>query len=152
MSTSSAHLERVDASPDRMALALRWAHYLGEEFGTSGALNALRYYERLGWITPDVVDRMTDYVRGLSLGETHTKKYDDPVTLDPPLASLSGTAFGAHARSLRFISELAGENIGERVVLARLADRRVERRVERATGDDAASKPAQFSFDAPDGG
>lgn len=122
---------QMDASSDRMATALRWAHYLGEEFGTSGALNALRYYERLGWISPDVVDRMTDYVCGLSLGETHTKKYDDPVTLDPPLASLSGTAFGAHARSLQFISEIAGEDIGEQVVLARLADRRVERTTTR---------------------
>jgi archaellum component FlaD/FlaE len=135
MSTSSTHLQRLDTSPDRMAAALRWAHYLGEEFGTSGALNALRYYERLGWIGPGVVDRMTDYVRGLSLGETHTKKYDDPVTLEPPLANLSGTAFGAHARSLQFISEIADEDIGEQVVLARLADRRVDRTAEDDGGD-----------------
>ena len=135
MSTSSIHLERLDTSPEGMAAALRWAHYLGEEFGSSGALNALRYYERLGWIGESVVDRMTDYVCGLSLGETHTKKYDDPVTLDPPLASLSGTAFGAHARSLQFVSEIADEDIGEEVVLARLADRRVERASDGDGGD-----------------
>ncbi|MEF8843485.1 MAG: FlaD/FlaE family flagellar protein [Haloarculaceae archaeon] len=148
MSTSSPHLERMDDSSDRMAVALRWAHYLGEEFGTSGALNALRYYERLGWIGSRVVDRMTDYVRGLSLAETHTKKYDDPVTLEPPLASLSGTAFGAHARSLQFISEIAGEDIGEQVVLARLADRRVER----AGGEDgdAPGRSAPFRIGAAD--
>jgi len=127
MSTSSPHLDRLDASPDRMATALQWARYLGETFGTSGALNALRYYERLGWISPHVLDRMTDYVRGLSLNETHTKKYDEPVTLEPPLDSLSGTAFGAHARSLRFVAEIAGEDIGEQMVLASLAERRVER-------------------------
>lgn len=147
MSTSSIHLERLDTSPEGMAAALRWAHYLGEEFGSSGALNALRYYERLGWIGESVVDRMTDYVCGLSLGETHTKKYDEPVTLDPPLASLSGTAFGAHARSLKFVSEIADEDIGEEVVLARLADRRVERASDGHGGD----RSFPFRVDMPGG-
>jgi archaellum component FlaD/FlaE len=146
MSTSSPHLERLDASPDRMATALRWARYLGETFGTSGALNALRYYERLGWISPHVRDRMTAYVRGLSLDETHTKKYDEPVTLEPPLDSLSGTAFGAHARSLRFVTEIAGEDIGEQVVLARLADRRVDRGADGGTDRSTTAR-----IDAADG-
>jgi hypothetical protein len=88
---------------------------------------------------------MTAYVRGLSLDETHTKKYDDPVTLEPPLDSLSGTAFGAHARSLQFVADIAGQDIGEEVVLAHLAERRVEQAAE-ANGREATT-PAVEGFD-----
>jgi archaellum component FlaD/FlaE len=124
--TSKPYVEAINHSPETTQTALDWAKYLGETFGTSGALSSLRYYERMGWITPAVRRRVTDYLKGLSLGEINNKKYNDPEVLSDPLDSLSGTPFSAHARSLAFVAELAGHDLGERLVLIELARRRVE--------------------------
>jgi archaellum component FlaD/FlaE len=126
VTTTKPYVETIDHSTDATEAALQWARYLGETFGTSGALGSLLYYERMGWITPGVRRRMTGYLKGLSLGEMNTKKYDDPEVLSEPLEALSGTPFSAHARSLAFVAELAGHDLGERLVLVELARRRVD--------------------------
>ena len=124
------YLESLEQAPGRTDATIQWARYLGETFGTTGALNCLRYYEDLEWISPLVRKQMVSYLRGLSLGEVHNKRYDEPASLEYPLESLSGTLFGAHAQSLEFIAEIGGDDLEEHVMIARMAERRVERRIE----------------------
>jgi archaellum component FlaD/FlaE len=145
MVTQKPYLRSVEGHPEQMSTALSWARYLGTTFGTSGALTALEYYERLDWITSEVTTAMVRYIRGLSLDETHNKKYDDPATLDPPLEALNGTAFAAHAQSLLFISDIAGDDLTEAVTLANLAARRVQ-----TDGGTSAASDSVFEFGVVD--
>jgi archaellum component FlaD/FlaE len=128
MSTTTTTRPYLDGpiGPEQMETALRWARYLGTTFGASGALCSLRYYERIGWIAPAARRSVERQLRGLSIEEIHSKKYDDPGHLDGPLASLSGTPFGAHARSLEFIATIAGDDLEVEVMRAKLAKRRAE--------------------------
>lgn len=112
--------------PERVETALRWVRYLGTTFGASGALCALNYYERIGWIAPAARRSIERQLRGLSIDEIHSKKYDDPGHIEGPLAPLSGTPFGAHARSLEFVADLAGDDVEVEVMRAKLAKRRAE--------------------------
>ncbi|WP_439028350.1 FlaD/FlaE family flagellar protein [Haloarchaeobius sp. DT45] len=144
--TEKPYLRSMPSTPSAMEATMEWARYLGETFGTSGALNCLRYYEHLGWISATVRDAMVTYIRGLSLAEIHNKKYDEPATLEYPLETLSGTPFGTHARSLKYIAKMAEDDLEEHLMLARLAERRVEkdlddqeparREIIKAIGDD----------------
>lgn len=142
MSDGMPYLETVERSVDRTDVTVQWARFLGETFGTAGALNCLRYYEDIGWISPLVRDQLTAYLRGLSLDEIHTKRFDEPAALDHPLESLSGTLFSAHARSLEYIATISGDDIEEHVMIAQMAKRRAERhtdgsdRLERTNGAD----------------
>ncbi|MFC6719379.1 FlaD/FlaE family flagellar protein [Natrialbaceae archaeon GCM10025810] len=131
MSPTKPYLESLDRSAGRIDVTVEWARFLGETFGATGALNCLRYYEDLGWISPRVRTQMVSYLRGLSLGEIHNKRYDEPTTLE----SLSGTLFSAHARSLAYIARICDDDLEEHVMIARMADRRVDRRTEAAAGD-----------------
>jgi archaellum component FlaD/FlaE len=124
------YLEQLPAAADETTLSLRWSHYLGDTFGASGALAALRYYEQVGWISRQVRSRMADHLQGLSMEEIHTKKYEEPVTLDAPLDGLNGSPFAAHAKSLAYIAALAGDDLSEALLFSQLADRRI------APGDD----------------
>lgn len=116
----------LDATPstDWEETALRWMHFLGDTFGASGALSALRYYEELGWISAEVRGVLIDHLRTLSLEEIHTKKYGDPVTVGPPLSSLDGSPFGAHAQSLKYVAAIADDDLEEALLLTRIADHR----------------------------
>ncbi|WP_159898749.1 FlaD/FlaE family flagellar protein [Salinirussus salinus] len=109
---------------DRAETLIQWAKYLGTTFGTSGALCALRYYERLGWLTPAARVEVEQQLQGLSIEEIHSKKYDEPGHLTGPLASLSGTPFGAHAKSLEFIANLAGADLEGDILRTELAKNR----------------------------
>jgi archaellum component FlaD/FlaE len=111
---------------DQTETLIQWATYLGTTFGTAGALCALRYYERLSWISPAVRRAVEQQLRGLSLEEIHSKKYDEPGLLSGPLASLSGTPFGAHAKSLEFVSVLAGDDLEGDMLRAKLAKHQVD--------------------------
>lgn len=122
--TTRPYLTNLKGSSTPVPVVIEWARYLGTTFGSSGALNSLQYYEQLGWISSDVRKRMRTYVQGLSLDEIHTKKYEDFEPVEPPLAELSGTALGAHAESLRYIARIAGDDIGEAVMVTRLAESR----------------------------
>jgi len=103
------YLPSLGAAPEQVPEALEWARYLARTFGTSGALDALRYYESLGWISDGVRAELTRYLAGLSMDELHNKKYDEPGTPGGALSSLDGTPFGAHAESLRYVARLAGD-------------------------------------------
>lgn len=127
MPVSKPYLERMDHSPDGVHATLQWVAYLGETFGATAALNCLQYYERIGWINRDVRRTMTTYLQGLSLAELHNKTYDDPVSLEGALESLSASPFSAHAQSLQYIADIANDDLEEHVLVAELADRRIER-------------------------
>ncbi|WP_435334689.1 FlaD/FlaE family flagellar protein [Haloarchaeobius sp. TZWWS8] len=126
LTTDKPYLASVSRSPAGMAATMQWARYLGETFGINGALNSLRYYEDLGWISDDVRREMIAYIRGLSIAETHHKKYDEPETLDYPLESMSGTPFSTHAQSLEYVSRIAEADLEEHLMLARLAEQQVD--------------------------
>ena len=105
---------------------LQWIKYLGTTFGTAGSLCALRYYEELSWISPAARREVERHLQGLSLEETHSKKYDEPGHLTGPLAPLSGTPFGAHAKSLEFIATLADDDLQGAMLRAKLAKHQVD--------------------------
>lgn len=133
----------IDVS--RTETIIQWAKYLGTTFGTSGALSALRYYERLGWISPAARQAVERQLQGLSLDEIHSKKYAEPAHLTGPLESLSETPFGAHAQSLEFISTLAGDDLEGDMLRARLAKHKVD--VEPFGSDTVADSPAMAQSD-----
>ncbi|MDF9744663.1 MULTISPECIES: FlaD/FlaE family flagellar protein [Natrinema] len=142
MSDSKPYLETLERSAGRTDATIQWARFLGETFGTTGALNCLRYYEDLGWISSLVREQMVSYLRGLSMGEIHNKRYDEPTTLEYPLESLSGTLFSAHAQSLEYIATIRGDDLEEHVMIARMAERRVERRID--DDEDEADEPNEM--------
>jgi archaellum component FlaD/FlaE len=123
-SSGSRPYLREPVAHDHAGELVQWAKYLGTTFGTGGALGALRYYERLGWITPAVRTAVEQHLQGLSLDEIHSKKYDEPGELSGPLQSLSGTAFGAHAKSLEFIATLADDDLEADLLRTQLAKHR----------------------------
>ena len=147
MTDTTPHLARLDRAGGDEDATIEWARFLGETFGTTGALNCLRYYEHMGWITPGVREGMTTYLRGLSLGEIHNKRFDEPTTLDYPLESLSGTLFGAHAKSLQYIARINDDDLEEHVMIARMAERRVDRRLGDDAGTDASGELANLIQD-----
>lgn len=140
MSVEKPYLESLEGSAGRTDATIKWARFLGETFGTTGALNCLRYYEDLGWISPLVREQMTSYLRGLSLGEIHNRRYDEPTTLEYPLESLSGTLFSAHAQSLEYIARIRDDDLEEHVMIGRMAERRVEREIDEEEESDQASE------------
>jgi len=127
---------------ERSSTLVRWAEYLGTTFGTGGALCALRYYERLGWVDGAARSSVEDQIRGLSLEEIHSKKYDEPGHLDGPLDGLSGTPFGAHAKSLAFIAELADDDLEGAMLHADVAKHEAGVEI-----DDDADTPAPSAGD-----
>lgn len=122
---------------------LQWIKYLGTTFGTAGALCSLRYYEQLSWISADARREVEQHLQGLSLEETHSKKYDEPGHPTGPLSSLAGTPFGAHAKSLAFISTLADDDLQGAMLRARLAKHQVDGELTgTAEGSDDPTPPA----------
>lgn len=111
---------------NQTSIFIEWARYLGTTFGASGALCALRYYERLDWISPTVREHLEHHLQGLSLAEVHSKKYDTPIRLEGPLATLSGTSFAAHAQSLAFIARLASDDLQAHAHRVQQAKHRVD--------------------------
>lgn len=118
------YLRQVGNDPRQATAALELVEYLGATFGASGAVDALYYYERLGWVDAEARRQLTSYLRGLSVEELHHKKYDDPATLEEPLDSLCSTPFAVHAKSLRFIARIAGDDLEERLALVAVAESR----------------------------
>lgn len=104
------YLETIDIESDMNTL-IDWTMYLGSNFGAAGALAALRYYERIGWISSTARQTIQTQLAGMSAEELHSKKYDEPGIMSGPLSPLSGTSFGAHAKSLEFIATLSGSDL-----------------------------------------
>lgn len=158
MSPQKPYLDSLDPDAAGVKVVIDWMKYLGETFGTAGALDSLRYYERLGWISPEARDQLVGYLRGLSLDELHNKKYDEPGTLDGPLSSLSGGPFGAHARSLEYVAAIAGDDLEAEALRSSMAEQRVKpeggrrppTRPAEAAADGGTSESDGFTFSPSD--
>lgn len=117
------YLSCIGNKPDETAATIEFVRYLGRSFGASGALNSLRYYRDLGWISEDAFEDLKDHVQGLSveeLGDNTT--VEDPADID----EVAETSFGVHAESLRYISEIAGDDFEAESVNVDVAETRVE--------------------------
>lgn len=129
MADSTPYLETLDGSTDRTDATIRWMRFLTDRFGTTGALNCLRYYEDVGWIGPQVRERLVSYVRGMAR-ETESGQADASTALEAPVESLDGTVFDAHARSLAYIARIDGENLADEALIGRMANQRTDRRFD----------------------
>ena len=69
-----------------------WLEYLVGMAGFKGALEALRYYRTIGWVTDDIEDALADYLRS----------FDDPNINEP-----SGLRRSDHQLSLVYVAKLA---------------------------------------------
>lgn len=116
MSTQKPYLESLNTRPAQVEDILEWMQYLGETFGTAGALNALEYYDRLGWISPQAHADLVNYLRGLAIDELHNRKYDEPETLSGVFSSFSGGPFSAHVRSLEYVATIAGDELEDELL------------------------------------
>lgn len=132
MTETTPHLETLDRSTDRTDATIEWVRYLTDRFGTTGALNCLRYYEELGWIGPRAREQLVSYVRGVSRDGDGALAADD---LASPIDSLEGSAFAAHARSLAYVARINGESLADDVLVGRMADQRIDRRFDARSDD-----------------
>lgn len=93
--TDSLEKPYLDALPDAYAaevVIFDWLEYLVGIGGFKGALEALRYYRTIGWLTNDIEDILGDYLRS----------FDDPKRNDP-----SGLGRADHQLSLVYVAKLA---------------------------------------------
>lgn len=104
------YLSSLSGDAAERVTIMKWARYLGATFGTTGALRALQYYRDVNWISDSVKRTMTEYVRGLPI-EVLDRQADTGPSLTDALASLEGTHFEEHAKSLEFIAAIADNNI-----------------------------------------
>ncbi|SFL11101.1 flagella protein [Halogranum rubrum] len=103
------YLETVHSSPRCTLAALEWARYLGAAFGARGALEALRYYHDLGWISESVWASMVQHLEGLSLSELQPQ--GTASDSNSSFASLAESPFSPHLGSLWHIARVAGDDI-----------------------------------------
>ena len=127
MTDTTPYLETLDRPADRTDVTIEWVRYLTDRFGTTGALNCLRYYEQLGWIGPRAREQLVAYVRGISGDDAGARPVDD---LASPIDSLEGSAFAAHARSLAYVARIDGESLADDVLVGRMADQRIDRQFD----------------------
>lgn len=132
MTDTAPYLETLDRSTDRTDVTIEWVRYLTDRFGTTGALNCLRYYEELGWIGPRAREQLVSYVRGVSGDGDRTPPTDD---LASPIDSLEGSVFAAHARSLAYVARINGESLADDVLVGRMADQRIDRQFDGRSED-----------------
>ena len=104
------YLSSLSGDAAERVTIMKWARYLGATFGTTGALRALQYYRDVDWISDSVKRTMTEYVRGLPIEDLDREEDTDP-SLTDALASLEGTHFEEHAKSLEFIAAIGDNNI-----------------------------------------
>ncbi|WP_293033120.1 FlaD/FlaE family flagellar protein [Natronococcus sp.] len=132
MTETTPYLETLDRPTDRTDVTIEWVRYLTDRFGTTGALNCLRYYEELGWIGPRAREQLVAYVRGISRDDDTAHRADD---LASPIDSLEGSAFAAHARSLAYVARINGESLADDVLVGRMADQRIDRQFDARSAD-----------------
>lgn len=119
--SASPYLSSLDGDATQSVTVMEWARYLADAFGSEGAVDALRYYEDVNWISEDVRRTMVDYVRGLSLDELATDG-DPDVSLDESIRNLEGTPFEKHAKSVEYVAAIGGDSIEYELVPLRLPE------------------------------
>jgi archaellum component FlaD/FlaE len=69
VSLRKPYLDDLDPDATRVKIVMDWMGHLGETFGADGAREALRYYERRGWISSAAREQLGGYLRGISLAD-----------------------------------------------------------------------------------
>ncbi len=105
----SPHLATLPDGYVADVLVLDWMTYLQRRAGSSEVVQAVEYYQRIGWIAEPVADRLRTVVEGLDARAT-----------DPD--GSVGLTVDDHARSLEFISRLDGDPVGIEVVSDRTGE------------------------------
>lgn len=59
------YLERLPTGPEVRTFVLDWLGELVDAGGFEGAVAALEYYRFMGWIAPEVRDRLEDHLLGV---------------------------------------------------------------------------------------
>ncbi|WP_276261566.1 FlaD/FlaE family flagellar protein [Haloglomus litoreum] len=65
LGVSLPYLEQLPTSPETRVFVLDWLTELVDAGGFEGAVAALEYYRFMGWITPEVRDRLEDHLLGV---------------------------------------------------------------------------------------
>lgn len=144
MTPQKPYLDGLDPDATRVKVVIDWMRHLGEAFGTDGALEALEYYERRGWISTAAREQLGGYLRGLSLDDSE-KATSRPMPMDSA-SSLASGPFGIHARSLTYVIAIAGVDIDATKVPAEVRSRGI-----RPEGG-VASPDVAGTLSSPDGG
>jgi flagellar protein FlaE/flagellar protein FlaC len=87
-------------------IVIEWLESLVEESDPTDAARAVGYYERVEWISPDVAERLRDFLTGF--GPIDANKVDDPGT--------ETLTLDHHVRSLQYIRQLDGASAESLVV------------------------------------
>lgn len=123
--SQTAYLQTVADTEQSRVHMLNWAEYLVHKTGVDGALRSLTYYENIGWISPAVLERMTDYVSDMDGADAD----EDDVRPEGELINhLEGTPFELHAGSLQYIANLANHDIEEQLLDLYTTDDRIGNR------------------------
>ena len=125
-SNNGDYLATVDDSERTRVLLLNWAEYLVHTASVDGALRALTYYENIGWISAEVLEKMTEYVSDMA--EDEDLDGDDLRPNGEIMDQLEGTPFELHAGSLQYIANLAEEDIEDEILALYTAEDRIENR------------------------
>jgi len=73
-STEYLPLDIIKDDPAFIAVILGWLNYLVSKSNVEEALNALEYYEEVGWITEDVKIQLEKYLEGFKSVECENRK------------------------------------------------------------------------------
>jgi len=134
--TKKPYLSHIGNSPDETAATIDFVQYLGRSFGASGALNSLRYYRDLNWISDPAFKTLKDHLQGLSVDELGSDtKVENPSHID----EVADTSFGVHAESLRYIAAIAGDDFEAESVNVDVAESRVANAQDYFDADDTDS-------------
>jgi hypothetical protein len=137
---ASPHVESLGGDTAGQMTAMEWARYLAASFGTEGALDALQYYESVGWISPSVRRTMVDHVRGLPLDELEESPggtdVDAEIDLDESVAPLADSPFERHAKSLEYVAAIAGDSLAGELQTIRLPETAGSRQSDGASAGD----------------
>lgn len=88
---SKPYLDGVPASPAAETAVFEWLEFLVNRGGFRGAMEALRYYHNVNWLTEDAVHELEAYLFGFS--DAESDRYGELAADD-------------HRESLLFIAEL----------------------------------------------
>ena len=95
----------LTALPDEYVgdlLVIEWMEFLVENADVADAARAVRYYERIGWLAPDVARTLESYLVGF--GRVNVAETDRPGTME--------LSQSHHVRSLEYVRSLSGESAG----------------------------------------
>jgi len=95
--TEKPYLERMPTTYAAEVVVFEWLDLLIDKAGFKATGDALSYYERIGWVTEGVKERLRTYMRGFS----------EVSSYDPDSTGPRELAMNDHVTSLVYIARLA---------------------------------------------